>query len=185
MLQHTEDSIDTTTFIEKPTRICSKCGKEKPLEEFCKDKNRKHGRSYICRRCDHKRQKQYRITWPLSKTGTVIFPDHMTNAQFNRECYSNTKLRAFIKQYAYRHAKNRPEFRQDLEAMAWANVGMCQCGKSIEYYIEVAKRGIYREYKNEWKQKKYELEFLETLTPEQYLMYRTGVMPGDIEITPD
>lgn len=38
-------------------RICNKCGKEKFLIDFYKDKTRLLGRSYVCRFCDNERRR--------------------------------------------------------------------------------------------------------------------------------
>lgn len=41
---------------EVKSRICTKCGKEKPLEEFSKNKQGKYGRRAFCKECEHKIQ---------------------------------------------------------------------------------------------------------------------------------
>ena len=41
---------------EVKNRICTKCGKEKPLEEFSKNKQGKYGRRAFCKECEHKIQ---------------------------------------------------------------------------------------------------------------------------------
>lgn len=38
---------------EVKSRICTKCGKEKPLEEFSRNKNGKYGRRAFCKECEH------------------------------------------------------------------------------------------------------------------------------------
>ena len=38
---------------------CSKCGEERPLEEFYKDKTRKDGRHSLCKTCSNQRMKLY------------------------------------------------------------------------------------------------------------------------------
>lgn len=38
-------------------RKCSKCGVEKNLEEFNKDKRKKGGRNYSCKKCDLEQRK--------------------------------------------------------------------------------------------------------------------------------
>lgn len=41
------------------TKVCSKCGVEKPIDEFYKDKHRKDGVRADCKSCVCKRQKKY------------------------------------------------------------------------------------------------------------------------------
>ena len=41
---------------EVKSRICTKCGKEKPLEEFSRNKQGKYGRRAFCKECEHKIQ---------------------------------------------------------------------------------------------------------------------------------
>lgn len=41
---------------EVKSRICTKCGKEKSLEEFSRNKNGKYGRRAFCKECEHKIQ---------------------------------------------------------------------------------------------------------------------------------
>lgn len=41
---------------EVRSRICTKCGKEKPLEEFSRNKNGKYGRRAFCKECERKIQ---------------------------------------------------------------------------------------------------------------------------------
>lgn len=41
---------------EVKSRICTKCGEEKPLEEFSRNKQGKYGRRAFCKECEHKMQ---------------------------------------------------------------------------------------------------------------------------------
>ena len=41
------------------TKICRKCGRELPLSEFHKDKQKKDGYRNVCKECINKRMKQY------------------------------------------------------------------------------------------------------------------------------
>lgn len=40
------------------TRVCRKCGQEKPLIEFVKDKKCALGRKYVCQQCDRERKRK-------------------------------------------------------------------------------------------------------------------------------
>ena len=44
---------------EKGTKVCSKCRRELPISEFCKDKNRKDGLNIYCRQCASERRLEY------------------------------------------------------------------------------------------------------------------------------
>jgi len=46
------------------TKICTKCGVEKPLEEFCLDNSRKDGRSSRCKKCKNELQNERRRNNP-------------------------------------------------------------------------------------------------------------------------
>jgi len=50
--------VNVTNF-EKGTRICSRCGEEKPLEEFHRDRDQPTGRGYLCKPC----LKTYQREW--------------------------------------------------------------------------------------------------------------------------
>lgn len=41
--------FDAVTF--SSTRVCEKCGKEKPFDEFHKDRRAPKGRRYVCKEC--------------------------------------------------------------------------------------------------------------------------------------
>ena len=41
------------------TKICKKCGRELPIEEFYKAKNNKDGHMNVCKECFVQQQKQY------------------------------------------------------------------------------------------------------------------------------
>ena len=43
------------------TKICSKCGIEKELCEFCKDKSKKTGYKSQCKICVYTREKAYKL----------------------------------------------------------------------------------------------------------------------------
>jgi len=45
--------IKTTITDKAPTKVCTKCGKEKPLGEFHKNKKGKYGYTPKCKKCYH------------------------------------------------------------------------------------------------------------------------------------
>lgn len=61
------------------TRVCRKCGQEKPLEEFVKDKTRELGYSYTCKHCRREHACKYRADnheryWNAPASGELIIP---------------------------------------------------------------------------------------------------------------
>ena len=46
------------------TRVCRKCGQEKPLEEFVKDKTRALGHRHTCKQCNAERKRKWRAANP-------------------------------------------------------------------------------------------------------------------------
>lgn len=46
------------------TRVCRKCGQEKPLEEFAKNKECVLGHSHICKQCKAERNRKWRAANP-------------------------------------------------------------------------------------------------------------------------
>lgn len=44
---------------ENGTKVCCKCGKEKPVSEFHKDKNSSDGYTYQCKECRNAKYKEY------------------------------------------------------------------------------------------------------------------------------
>lgn len=51
-----------------PTKICGKCAREKPAEQFYQDKNKKDGRARVCKPCarvyDHQNYMRHKTTGP-------------------------------------------------------------------------------------------------------------------------
>ena len=68
---------------------CSKCGEEKPLEEFYKDKIKKDGRSSYCKICSSQRCKRY-----YQKNSEVI-----KNASSNWQKNNRDKRNAWVKKW--------------------------------------------------------------------------------------
>ncbi|GAI16170.1 unnamed protein product [marine sediment metagenome] len=46
-------------YPEPPKRKCYECGNMLPLTEFYRDKSRKEGRRYLCKKCDKKDSKKF------------------------------------------------------------------------------------------------------------------------------
>lgn len=52
---------------EKGTKVCCKCGEEKPVTEFHKDKNSSDGYTYACKSCRNAKYNQYYTDNPEKK----------------------------------------------------------------------------------------------------------------------
>jgi hypothetical protein len=55
---------------EIKTKVCTKCGVEKPLTEFYRDKSKKDGRRNICKSCDKEKDKLDKLNPPIKKDYT-------------------------------------------------------------------------------------------------------------------
>lgn len=44
---------------QEEAKACTKCGEEKPLDAFARDRSKKHGRKAVCKACDTERGKAY------------------------------------------------------------------------------------------------------------------------------
>lgn len=165
---------------EPTTRVCSKCGVEKPLEDFHKDKTKTLNRGYVCKKCVSKYQKsRNKGSRPENIRRESKDPDKvamMTDDAFKLYYYKQN-IRDAIRTESIRYAKNRPEFQQDLIQIAWGRIAMCESGHSDEYYIEVAEKAIFNEYWKVWARNRYDLEYVETMGTDEYLMWSKGVWP--------
>ena len=55
---------------------CSCCGKEKPTEDFYRDKNRKDGLCFYCKKCMNVKSKKYRpLVTGYIKPRSVVMKD--------------------------------------------------------------------------------------------------------------
>jgi len=164
--------------LEEEMRRCNRCEIEKPLDEFAKNITRKSGRDFTCKECRRKeRALRGRIPKPFSDSkrsgGTAPRRPMMADEVF-RKYYYNRDLRAFINWYSKTRSSNK-ERQEDLRQIAWAEISMCKPDQTDEYYKQVAKRAIYREYQRDYKMRKYELEFIESMDAIEYLKWQFGV----------
>jgi len=79
------------------TKRCTKCGKEKPLEGFRRDRSKKQGRRSRCRECE----RQYeRIRLPKSTAPHHVYPLLRDRAwvdqQYSREFRSVTEIATMV-----------------------------------------------------------------------------------------
>ena len=81
------------------TRVCRKCGQEKPLEEFVKDKTRELGYNYTCKQCKREHACKYRAD------------NHEKILEYGRKHYAENSER--YKKYSRKwHAANLEKVRE-------------------------------------------------------------------------
>lgn len=68
-------------------KVCTKCGKEKPIESFNKDVTRTDGRYPQCKTCrkDSRNPEKYK-NWELKKTYGITLDDFNTMMQCQHDC---------------------------------------------------------------------------------------------------
>lgn len=64
------------------TRVCRKCGQEKPLEEFAKNKGCVLGRTHTCKQCEAERYRKWRAAnpekrWECNRKWRAANPEKM------------------------------------------------------------------------------------------------------------
>ena len=88
------------------TKICSKCGKEKEIEKFVKDKNKKDGYRSYCKECENLKRRKTPIK-PKAKEGFKICAK--CNKELLLECFNkrNGKYFSYCKKCEREYDKNR------------------------------------------------------------------------------
>lgn len=85
------------------TKICSKCKQEKDIEQFCKHKNNKDGRSTYCREC----QRQYDINRRNN-------PERIAyNKNYNKKYYQDNK--EYLKECQRKYYQDNKEHYYEYE----------------------------------------------------------------------
>jgi len=68
------DSCKKSCIGCRQKKVCNVCGEDKPLDQFCKDKRKKHGVSNPCRKCGNARTLAYKHENPeLTREGTARY----------------------------------------------------------------------------------------------------------------
>ena len=87
--------------MEPITRVCKKCGEEKLLEEFSKDKKLTNGRSYRCKKCANEYTKKWRHG---NKEHSNRIKERQ--AKYSKKYYTKNKKR-ILKKYKPFDSNNR------------------------------------------------------------------------------
>ena len=103
------------------TRVCRKCGQEKPLSEFVKDKTRELGYSYTCKQCNAECNRKWRAANPekvleYNRKWREILPDGYLRyklKQLNLPVTPETIDYKRIQLKLYREIKNQQNDERD------------------------------------------------------------------------
>lgn len=97
------------------TRVCRKCGQEKPLSEFVKDKTRALGYSYTCKHCKRQHARKYRADnheKVLERTHKWRFENPGKVREYSRKYYAENreKILEYDHKYYAENAEKRREY---------------------------------------------------------------------------
>jgi hypothetical protein len=115
---------------------CTKCGIEKELSEFHKDKYAKNGIHPVCRKCREKYKKEYRRNNKEKIREYDYKYARSENAKKSKHKYYITK-----KKNRY---KNDLKFRMRITISNYFKDNINKNGKSILYYIEDSSDNVYK-----------------------------------------
>ena len=79
------------------TKICSKCGRELPLNEFRKSKRSKDGHQGRCRYCCMEHDRKYKRDREINKKNKLIKEEVHKETKECKECHKELPLEAFSK----------------------------------------------------------------------------------------
>ena len=108
---------------ENGTKVCCKCGKEKPVSEFHKDKNSSDGYTYQCKECRNAKYKEY-----YHSNIDKMKEKRENTKEYRKEYYSDPE-----RKFQYRKRYIEREFGikyEQYDKMLEAQEGVCTiCGK--------------------------------------------------------
>lgn len=88
------------------TRVCRKCGQEKPLEEFAKNKGCVLGRTHTCKQCEAERYRKWRAAnsekrWEYNRKWRAANPEKIREIHHKwREANTEKERQRYRKWYA-------------------------------------------------------------------------------------
>nr|DAK03404.1 MAG TPA: restriction endonuclease [Caudoviricetes sp.] len=124
------------------TRVCRKCGQEKPLSEFAKDKNCALGHTHICKQCkaDQSRKRyavnpekmreyarEYRAAnlekcREMTRKWRAANPEKSRESTRKRRAANPEKAREYAREYARKWRAANPEKSREIIRKSW-----CKC----------------------------------------------------------
>lgn len=105
------------------TRVCRKCGQEKPLEEFAKNKGCVLGRTHTCKQCEAERYRKWRAAnsekrWEYNRKWRAANPEKIREIRHKwREANTEKERQRYRKWYAANTEKlleMKREYREEL-----------------------------------------------------------------------
>lgn len=163
---------------EIETKVCTKCGVEKPLTEFGKNKNSKDGMQNWCKKCkrEYKYNKNSRKMRLKPKDGfkiCCICKEEKPTSEFNKNKYHTDGLRSNCKE-CEKKINNSPEKIEYRKRYRKENADVIALKKSEYYYKnkdEISiKNSIYRSTHKE-ERREYDKEYVKR-DPEYQKMRR-------------
>ena len=100
------------------TRVCRKCGQEKPLEEFAKNKGCVLGRTHTCKQCEAERYRKWRAAnsekrWEYNRKWRAANPEKIREIRHKwREANTEKERQRYRKWYAANTEKVRERHRK-------------------------------------------------------------------------
>ena len=159
------------------TRVCSGCGREKPLAEFPRNRSKKKGRDYLCSICERMRKREERRRDRLPHDGERHDYRPMMGDELFAVYYANTDLRTRLLDEARllaRNSREREEYARDLVQIAWLHIGMCAADQSIDYYTRVGLRAMANDQRKRRYRREFGLESVECMSRAEYQMWSCG-----------
>lgn len=106
-----------TTNMEPITRVCKKCGKEKPIEEFVRNKGVIGGFEYRCRQCAYKNSREWAARHKDRQK--EYYKEHYKKACDKDDEYNKKQYLKYKEKYK-EHRERRREYYND-HSKKWRN----------------------------------------------------------------
>lgn len=142
------------------TRVCRKCGQEKPLEEFAKNKGCVLGRTHTCKQCEAERYRKWRAAnsekrWEYNRKWRAANPEKIREIRHKwREANTEKERQRYRKWYAANTEKlleMKRKYREELtDSYLIGQLKRCNLPatpETIDYKRIQLK--LYREIKNQ------------------------------------
>lgn len=101
------------------TKICSKCGIEKPLDKFYSDKSKKSGKASYCKECTKKKSKEH-------------YREHIEESRIYNKDYHQKHKKELNKQSRKYHQEHRKE-RNEKQRKYYEKTGREKAGSKSMY----------------------------------------------------
>ena len=153
-------------------KYCPKCGEYKYRSDFSLDRSKSDGLHGWCKYCRSESMKKTRRKKTLKAQRSHKMT--CTGEQFYDEFYKKEWIHDEINKQASYKTKNY-DLRKDLIQEAWIRLSFCYPGLSDIEIEKVIYKAISQAYQKEWNKKNYDLSYIETMSFDEYAMWRTGI----------